>query len=63
MIDVDRRDELHLRMLRGDVLTDEERAYLNKLDAELDAVLPRPEPLPDDVRELMREFAKRSLPE
>jgi hypothetical protein len=55
---VDRRDHLACRALIGEPLTDAERVELETLNAELAALLPLREPLPDHVLAALAEMGR-----
>ena len=50
---VDVRDDLAFRKLQGILLDPDELETLQKLNAELEALLPKPQQLPPEVRKLI----------
>ena len=55
---LERRDTLALRSLRGEELSLEEQSLLKELNVALDGFLPRPTPLPKEVKEAMEEIKR-----
>jgi hypothetical protein len=51
---VDIRDDLAYRKASGEMLDPDELERLERLNAELEALLPKPQGLPPEVRELIR---------